>query len=175
MPIKVVINKDDNRSDIDIFFTKIFNLRLDFDEFLKRFFFLRDNSNKITLQNLLYNIKLYKVSKNIVTTTTRMITVKKLTFIIKTKSTSLEMETWSFVFSWTFFGYFQNYIHSLFKGVNNEYYNHQISLNNTINFECHFNIRILYLLFSSIRNIRDIPKVIKFIRKGSKGYGTSNI
>ena len=38
MPIKVVAARDDVRGDVDIFFTKIFDLRLDFDQLVRRLF-----------------------------------------------------------------------------------------------------------------------------------------
>lgn len=175
MPIKIVISKDEISGDVDIFFTKIFNVRLDFDELLRRLFSLRDAPGQITIQSIIYNIGLYKNARGILRTIAKMIKINKLTLIIKTKSLSLETDTWGYVFSWIFFGYFQNYIHGLFKRVENEYYNHNVAPTTNINFECKFNIRLFYILFSFIRNFKDIPKVIRFIRKGSKTYGTPHI
>jgi len=174
MPIKIVVSKDDQRSDVDIFFTKILDIRLDFDQLLRRFFAEKGDPNKITLHSILYNLGLYRNAKSIIATTTKMIKIKKLTFIIKSKSTSLDTETWSYVFSWIIFGYFQDYIHRYFKAVDNEYYNHQIAPANKVNFECYFNIRLIYLLFALIRNIKDIPKIIRFMKKGNKAYGTTS-
>ena len=37
MPIRIVAVRDDVRGDVDIYFTKIFNLRLDFDQLVRRF------------------------------------------------------------------------------------------------------------------------------------------
>ncbi|MDD4388221.1 MAG: hypothetical protein PHV87_03290 [Bacilli bacterium] len=174
MPIKIVAIKDDRHSDVDIHFTKILDIKLDFDQLLRRLFSEKGDPERITFRSFLSSIGLYRQAKNIITTTTKMISIKKMTFIIKTKSSSLDSDTWGFVFSWIVFGYFQDYVHRYFKAVENEYYNHQIAPANKINFECHFNIRLVYLLFALIRNIKDIPKVIRFIKKGNKAYGTSN-
>jgi len=173
MPIKFVVSKDDNRNDIDIYLTKLFNIRFDFDEFLKYLFTVRGHREKITVNSILYNLGVFKKSINIVKSITKMTRIRKLTFIIKTKSNSLEADTWGFVFSWTIFGYFQNYAHKYFKKVDNEYYNHQIAPKYNFNFECQFNLRLIYILFSLIKNVKDIPKVIRFIKKGSKVYGTT--
>ena len=47
-PIRVVITKDETRSDIDFYFTRTFNLRLDFDEFIKLLFTEADTPEKIS-------------------------------------------------------------------------------------------------------------------------------
>ena len=78
-------------------------------------------------------------------------------------------------FSWIAIGYFRDYVHRNFRVVENEYYNHQVAAANKINFECHFNVRLAYILLALIRHFKDIPKIIKFMKKGKKVYGASNI
>lgn len=175
MPIKVVAARDDVRGDVDIFFTKIFDLRLDFDQLVRRVFAERGDPERVTARSILLSIGYYRQAKNIINTTTRMIKIKKLTFIIKTKSGSLEADTWGYVFSWIAIGYFRDYVHRNFRVVENEYYNHQVAAANKINFECHFNVRLAYILLALIRHFKDIPKIIKFMKKGKKVYGASNI
>jgi hypothetical protein len=173
MPIKFVVIKDDNHNDIDIFLTKIFNIRIDFDDFIRYVLTTKENRNKITLESIKHNYGVYQRSSNIIASLTKMIRIRKLTFIIKTKSNSIEADTWGFVGSWIIFGYFQNYVHQYFKRVDNEYYNHQIAPNFNFNFDCHFNIRLFYIIFALIKNMKDIPKIIRFVKKGSKVYGTT--
>ncbi|MGB4537448.1 MAG: hypothetical protein WBI24_02190, partial [Bacilli bacterium] len=48
MPIKVVAARDDVRGDVDIFFTKIFDLRLDFDQLVRRVFAERGDPERVT-------------------------------------------------------------------------------------------------------------------------------
>jgi hypothetical protein len=97
----------------------------------------------------------------------------KLTFIIKTKGKSLQKQTWNFVFSWTLISYVQNYIHGHFKSVKDEYYNQVPGEKNVVFFELQFKFRLIYLLFSFIKNIKDLPKLIKS-KKGRKKYGTTS-
>lgn len=165
MPIKIVVTKDDKHNDIDIFLTKIFNIRIDFDDFIRYLLTTKANREQITLSSIIYNYHLFQKSKNIIVTICKMIRLKKLTFIIKTKSYNLETDTWSFFGSWIVLGYFQNTIHGYFKTIENEYYNHQISSKFNFNIESQFNIRLIYIIFSITRHIKDLPKIIRFIKK----------
>ncbi|HEY8395315.1 MAG TPA: hypothetical protein VIK96_00900, partial [Bacilli bacterium] len=115
----------------------------------------------------------YKRFSPFVRTATRMVPLEKMTFIIKTSGKSLERQTWNFVFSWILISYFQNFVHSYFKDVKDEYYNQVPAEKTAIYFEFRFNFRLIYLLFSVIKNIREIPKLIH-PKKGRKKYGATS-
>jgi hypothetical protein len=174
MPMKIVITKDDRRSDIDIYFTKIFNLRLDFDEFIAFLITEKANPERISAERVIRNYHLFKRAKRIIVTMTKMTRVSKLTFIVKTKGKSLEASVWLYVISWVYLSFLQNNVHRYFKSVENEHYNQMPAEKFNLNFEfqCHF--RLIYLFFALIRNIRDLPKVIRFMKKGRKIYGTTS-
>lgn len=175
MPIRIVAVRDDVRGDVDIYFTKIFNLRLDFDQLVRRLFAERGDPERITVKSALASLSYYRQARNIIRTATRMIKIKKLTLIVKTKSGSLDTDTWGFLFSYIGLSYLRAYIHRNFRAVENEYFGHQVAAVNCVNFECHFNVRLAYFLFALIRNIKDIPRVIKSMKKGKSVYGASNI
>lgn len=173
-PIRVVITKDETRSDIDFYFTRIFNLRLDFDEFIKLLFTEADTPEKISPAKILHTYQNYNRFSPFVRTATRMVPLDKITVIVKTEGKSLERQTWNFVFAWIFLGYFQNLIHGYFKYVKDEYYNQVPAEKTAIFFELRFNFRLIYLLFSGIKNINRVPKLIN-PKKGRKKHGaTSN-
>ena len=56
-----------------------------------------------------------------------------------------------------------------FKKVSNEYYSMQIARDDReLAFELKLNFRLIYLLISIFTNFKDIPKIIKFHKKGSE-------
>ena len=175
MPVKIVISKNDKRSDVDIFFTKLFDVRLDFDELLKYLLTTKEDRAHITFDSIIHNLGVFKRSKNIFVSILKMSRINKLTLIIKTRSANLETDTYGYVFTWIFLCYLKKYVHEYFKKVENDYYNHQLAEQYNVNLDCHINIRLIYIIFAVIRNIKDIPRVLKFIKKGSKVYGASNI
>ncbi|NLD26238.1 MAG: hypothetical protein GX661_02635 [Acholeplasmataceae bacterium] len=174
MPFKIVITKDDRRSDIDIYFTKIFNLRLDFDEIIAFLVTEKDNPDRISPERVVRNYHLFKRSKRIIISMAKMIRVSKLTFIVKTKGKSLETCVWLYVVSWIYLAYLQNNVHRYFKSVENEHYNQMPAEKFNLNFEFQCNFRLVYLIFAMIKNIKDLPKIIRFMKKGRKIYGTTS-
>jgi hypothetical protein len=174
MPIKVVILKDDRRSDIDLYFTKLFNLRLDFDEFIAFLITDKENPNKVSSSRIIENYHLYKRTQNVIKTTTSMIKLKKITLIVKTKGKSKGSKMWLYVISWIYLSFVQNNIHRYFKKVENEHYNQISAERFNLNFELQFNFRFIYLLFALIKNIKDIPKIFRSKKKGSKIHGTTS-
>lgn len=171
-PIQVVITKDETRSDIDFYFTRIFNLRLDFDEFIKALFTEADTPEKLSVSKVVRTFQSYRRFSPFIRTATRIVPLEKLTLIIKTKGQSLERQTWNFVVSWILIAYLQNLVHSYFKSVKDEYYNQVPAEKSALYFEFRFNFRLVYLLFSLIKNIKRMPKLIN-PKKGRKKYGTT--
>ena len=67
MPVKVQIIRNDKKNDINLYFVKIFNIRFDLDEFLKKLY--QDNSKPsltVIINNIknlkIYNLKIVKYS-----------------------------------------------------------------------------------------------------------------
>lgn len=144
MPIEVVITKNDNRSDIDIYLTKIFNIRIDFDDFLRFLIGEKEEGvNKITLRSIDDAVKQFRKHSGSFAKIARMTDMRKLTVILKTKSNSIEADTWGFVGSWIVFGYTQNYAHRYFRRVENEFYNHQIAPRFAMNLESKLHMRFI--------------------------------
>lgn len=165
MPIKVQIIRNDEKNDINLYFVKLFNLRFDLDEFLKRFYSSNSKVDINTIIKTISNIKIYnKLLKEIM----GMITIQKSTIIYNINNIFLSVISWNTIYA------FRNFINNLFLGVNNEYYNVMYSekKKNTIEFEFIFYIRVIYLIIAYIISVKQI---IKNKRKGSAiNVGTSN-
>ena len=178
MPIKIKITRNDKKNDLDLILTKIFNITIDLDELIKYFLTTKENRSKITVDSVLYNIGLFRRLKNIFITILRMVSVSKLTLITKQNIKSIERDVYVYVLSWTFLNFFKNKIRRKVYNINNEYYsvtkNDNVKIYD-INFECDFNIRLLYVLLAVIINIKDIPKIIKYVKGSRKNELTSNI
>lgn len=167
MPIKIRIIRNDSFNDIDIYFVKIFNIRLDFDEFVKKAF--SDKNNSVTLNSVLYNLGLVVKSSNIIKGTIKQIRISKLTWIFQVNLENEKLEMYGTIASWNSICILRNYIYKYFKSVNNEYYSVQTSdekLNTS--FEMILNFRLIYLLFSVLINLKDIKRIKTFIKKGNE-------
>lgn len=167
MPIKIRIIRNDSFNDIDIYLVKIFNIRLDFDKFIKKVF--SDKDNTVTLNSILYNLGLFIKSSNIIKSTIEQVSVFKLTWIFQVNLKNEKLEMYGTIASWNSIFILRNFIYKYFKSVNNEYYSVQTS-DEKINtsFEMILNFRIIYLLFSVLRNFKDIKKIKTFIKKGNE-------
>jgi hypothetical protein len=171
-PIRVVITKDETKSDIDFYFTRIFNLRLDFDEFIKALFTEAGTPEKISPAKIIRTYQNYNRFSPFIRTATRMTSLDKITLVVRTGGKSLERQTWNFVFSWILIAYFQNLVHGYFKSVKDEYYNQVPAEKTAVLFELRFNFRLIYLVFSGIKNLNRIPQLIH-PKKGRKRHGTT--
>lgn len=76
MPVKVQIIRNDKKNDINLYFVKIFNIRFDLDEFLKKLY--QDNS-KPSLTVIINNIKNLKIYKKLLKELMGMIVMRKST------------------------------------------------------------------------------------------------
>ncbi len=168
MPIKINITKDKDKTNVDIYFIKLFNKRLDFDELIKRLFSDYSNSTS-SINNLLYNLGMLVKSHNIIKDTCQMITISKITWIYKINLSSDELEMYAMVLGWNSISYLRSFLLSSFKRVKDEYYAIQSNNDKALaTFALHMNFRPIYLLIATFKNIKDIPKIIKYHKKGSE-------
>lgn len=167
MPIKIRVIRNDSYNDIDVYFIKIFNMRLDLDEIIKRMFF--DKNSSISLNSILYNIGLFIKSSNIIKDTVKQMKISKLTCIFQVNLKNEKIEMLGIVTAWNSICYLRDFIYKYFKEINNEYYSVQTN-NEKINssFEIILNFRLIYIIFSVLKNFKDIKKIIKFIKKGKE-------
>lgn len=168
MPIKIRVIRNDKHNDVDIFFVKLFNKRLDLDELYYKL--LSDKrDNKITINSILYNLGLFIKSYSIIRNTCKMVEISKLTIVSKTKSKKEENQVYSSIVFWNTISYTRSFLMKNFKKVSNEYYSMQIAGDDReLSFELRLNFRLIYLLISVFTNYKDIPKIIKFHKKGSE-------
>lgn len=167
MPIKIRVIRNESYNDIDVYFIKIFNMRLDLDGIIKKFFF--DKNSSISLNSILYNIGLFIKSSNIIKDTIKQMKISKLTCISQVNLKNEKIEMLGIVTAWNSICYLRDFIYKYFKEINNEYYSVQTN-NKKINssFEIILNFRLIYIILSVLKNFKDIKKIIKFIKKGKE-------
>ena len=165
MPIKVQIIRNDNKNDINLYFIKIFNLRFDLDEFIKKLY--QDNS-KPSLNVIIKNIKTLKIYKKLLKELMGMIILKKNTIQLYTNNINIGFVYWNSIYT------IRNFLSEHFLKLENEYYNvkYDEKEKNKIQFEFIFYFRTIYLIIAYIVSIKDI---INKKKKGSVvNVGTSN-
>lgn len=169
MPIRIRIIRNDKFNDIDIYFIKVFNVRLDFDKFIKKMFVDSDSSNKVTINKVLYNLGILIKSSNMIKSTISRVVISKLTWIVEVENKNEEANVFLTVASFNIIVYLRNLIYKYFKEVKNEYYSVQTESSKIdASFEVIFDFRIIYFILSVFKNFKDIKKIKNFIKKGSE-------
>lgn len=169
MPIKIKIYKKSKHIDVDLYFAKSLNLRLDFDKMMKKILMKNYNYHVDALNNFLYNLGIFIKSYGIVRELCKITMISKLTWIYQINLEKEELEMYSMIVGWNFIAYLRNFLNSFFKGISDEYYSIQTE-NETfgLSFEIIINFRFIYLVYVLIKKIKDIPKIIEFHKKGSE-------
>ena len=165
MPIKIQIIKNMNNdkyvNDINIYFIKIFNIRIDFDRFLYKTLKIKKSNN---LNNIITNINYIKNNKSLLTNFLSLITLNKITLIYKTNNLLLSFLSWNSI-------YIIRNLYSNLLDIENEYYNviYDEDIENRIVYDIQFKIRIIYFLLAYVLNIYE-----KFKKRRHKNVRTSN-
>lgn len=176
MPIEIVFTKDENYNDIDIYLTKLFNLRLDFDEILKLLLTTKENRDQITIKGLKHNYELFNLSRNLIYDASKHSRPKKLTLILKVRKIQPEVDIFLYVIYWNFLLFLRNKFHKAAPRMEDEEFGVEYKDDYNINFKWSLRLRIIYIVFSFIKNYKDLFKIRKFLRKGKNKNGkTSNI
>jgi len=174
MPIEVVFKKDEINNDIDIFLTKLFNLRLDFDEVLKLLLTTKENRTDITLSGLKHNYHLFMLARNLIYDVSKNTRPKELSFVFKAKKVYPELDIFIYVGLWSFLSYLKNKFHEFVPRLENDNYELVYTSNFNFSFYWSVRLRVIYIIFSIIKNYKDLFKIRKFLRKGKKDYGASS-
>lgn len=168
MPLGIKIQKNDYFSDVDIYLTKFFNIKIDFDDFVRLFLTSRKNRDEITVESVVNNIRLFKEFQNIIEEVFKFCHIKHLTIILKGKFNEIGYETYFRLSSEIFFEVLNEYLLRSFKKVRNTYYSVQKSksdLKDMIVLETQINVRLIYIIRAFLVNMRDTKKIIKILRR----------
>ena len=169
MPIKIKISKTSKHIDVDVYFVKIFNVKLDFDKLMKKLLTTKYNPDIVTINGILYNMGMIIKSYGIIKEICSMIVISKMTWIYKINFEKEELEVYATFIGWNTISYFRSFLISSFKNIKNEYYSIQTTKEVVgLSFEMVMNFRLIYLFFALFKKIKDIPKIIKFHKKGSE-------
>lgn len=169
-PLGIRIQKNDYRQDVDIFLTKFFNIRIDFDEFIRLFLTSRKNRNEITFESIVNNFKLFKEFQNIIEDIFKHSQIRYLTIILKGKFSEVDYETYFKTSGYIFFEMLDEYLTRSFKKVKNTYYSIQSiksSVKDMLVLETYVYVRLIYIIKAFITNFKDTKKIIKLLRKES--------
>ena len=174
MPVEIIFRRDEDHNDIDIYLTKIFNIRLDFDEFLKLLVTTKENRDKVTIAGLKSNYELFKLSRRLIYDVTKNSRPKEVELRVKAKKIYPEIDLFVYVVLHNLLLLIRGEIRSFVPRQKNEVYEIKEGDKFAYTFRWSVRIRMAYILFSLIRNYKDIIKIRKFVRKGKKKYGTSS-
>lgn len=168
MPIEFRVTYNENKSSVQLRFVKLFNLQVEIIKFIRLLLTTKKEREKITLESILYNLTIFIKSKHIIRTACRLSYVRKVSVVIH--------EDYDFPFlvigTWTIVDKFKSFLKSNFFKVYDEYYMVLDNEERKIKFEIIIQMRIILALIAIIINIKDLFKVIKFMRVY---YGKSNI
>lgn len=168
MPINIRVIYDKINSKVEIRLVKIFNIKLPIIKVLKFFVTTKRNRDQITLEGIMYNLTLFIKSKPLIKLICSMARVKKVTV-----SAGISYEHYLVVVnSWLIVDRFKKFLNKTFHKIENEHY--MINHNEEMYFgtELIIETRIILLIIAIIIKIKDMFKVIKFMRLY---YGKSNI
>mgnify|MGYP006924665837 CR=1 FL=1 len=168
MPINIRLIYDKANSKVEIRLVKIFNIKFPIGKVLKFFATTRENRDKVTLEGLVFNYKLFTKTKPLIMLLCNMGRVKKVTI-----SAGINYDHYLLVVnSWVIVDRFKKFLHNTFSKVENEHY--MINHSEEIYFasELIIETRIIFVLIAIIIKIKNLFKVLKFMRLY---YGKSNI
>lgn len=160
MPVKVEINKDEDRNDLKLYFIKIFNIKIDLSLIIKKIIKSNDSNLSYTFRK---NYEYYKNHKSFFKSFINLITIKKITIIVNTISLYTSFAGWNVIYA------IRNYLKMNLIDVENEYYNVMIKETNSIKIEVVFYVRLIYFIVSYVINIKEFIK-----KRGIKNVRSSN-
>jgi hypothetical protein len=168
MPINIKVLYDKENSRVDIRLVKLFNLRLSIGKVLKYLVTTKGHREEVTLDSIIYNISVFMKSRAIINEVAKMARVKKITI-----NSGLDYEKYILVVNaWIAVDRMNRFLKKMFNRVENEYYMISHSEKPYLAVELIVEVRIIFLLLAIIIKIKDLFKVMKFMRLY---YGKSNI
>ena len=175
-PLKIRVIRNDNQNDIDLYIVKKWNLQVDIDEAISRLY--EKNDYHPSTFTTIYNLaKVYK-SRNFIKSVLSVSKIKKITIIFKNNIKDESAKIYFSLFSWVIIGKIRDYILNNFNKVKDEYYmvDDFATSRTMVNLEIIFEVRLIYFILSILKNIKELPKLIKLFKKRRlKNEWTSNI
>ncbi|HHU56000.1 MAG TPA: hypothetical protein GXZ48_04855 [Acholeplasmataceae bacterium] len=160
MPIHFKVIYDGKRSDLEINFIKLLDLKIDLDKVIRFLLTTKYDREVITLEGLIYNFTLFRKSRNIITSIAKMTIIKKLTCVAYE-----DYEKYFLVVnSWIILSKLKSILHNHFYKIKNEYYMVADNEKFRLTFEAIMEVRIIFIIIAIIINIKDVFKIIKFMR-----------
>lgn len=160
IPIKVQVVRKDNKNDLNLYFVKVFNLKLDLDRLIKKV--LRTNKNS-SLDSVINNIEFIKRHNHFIKELITFINIKKITIIYTTNTLITSFLSWNSIYI------LRNYLITNVLNVENEYYNVDIKNTNNVSFELIFYMRPIYIIIAYVISIKKY-----FKKRGIKNVRTSD-
>lgn len=174
MPVEIIFTKDEVKNDIDIYLTKFFNKKIDFDEFIKFLLTTKENRSKVTLKSVKRNYEVLKLARHLIYDVSKMSKPETIHFTIKIKKIIPEIDAITYVFFFNLLIYVKGLIKYYVPKQEEEIYKLEFGDKFNFTFKWALKIRIIYIILSLVKNVRDLYRIFKFLRKGKKQYGTTS-
>mgnify|MGYP000998779730 CR=1 FL=1 len=174
MPIKIVVTKDEIHNDIDIYLTKLFNKRIDFDEFIKFLLTTKENRSQVTIKSIKHNYEVLKLARHIIYDISKMSNPEELHFTLKIKKIIPEIDCISYVFFYNLLLYLKGLVKYYVPKQEVEIYKLEFGDKFNFTFKWSLKVKIFFVILSLIKNFKDIILIFKYLRKGKKAYGTTS-
>ena len=168
MPINFRVTYNDKKSDVEIKLVKLFNIKIDIDEFIRLLLTTKGKRDKITLDSVLYNLGVFIRSRKVLRWVCKYSDVRKVSVIVYEDYEMPHLV----VYSWTLLSRLKAFIHSIFFKVSDEHYMINDDEKLKIQLDIVIQTRIIFAILAIIFNIKTVFKTIKFMKVY---YGKSNI
>jgi len=163
--VKITIINTEDQTDVRVRFGILIYFHINYEAFIRFFSLIRDEENKISIKAFFEKSKGYIESRKIVKQLVANTTIAKFKLVSKNNAYDPIIEQYINATSWIVLSFIKEYIHSNFKKVKKDEYLVVTSKKLPSKYDLDFNITakisVYALLFVLLRNVRDIPRILK--------------
>ncbi|XMB85751.1 hypothetical protein RJG79_10115 [Mycoplasmatota bacterium WC44] len=162
--IKFKIVKNENEANVDLFFSRLLNIRFDVDEFYVRFTQSRERPDGFSVNETMENIRKLLESRSFFSDILSYTVIKEIRIIDNVKIQDSYYRQFVDVLGWTTLSMIQRFVRNNFKAVMKEEYKVVENFRaNTfrISIYCIGEIKLVNIIISIFKNIRQIPQLLK--------------
>jgi hypothetical protein len=176
LPVSAKVVKDHQRADVDIYLSKLLNIKVDFDEFMKAL--LSAGREQVKVNGIFDTITTTYKYRKLIHDITMNSNVTKVTLVPEYYLNDPIIGTYVNVLNWNLIAVFKRYLHNNFHKVKDEYY--QVNIPNKTKtgflFEIEIKTRMIYVIIGFLKNLKMIPEMLKqkFSKRSVENERTSS-
>ncbi len=146
-----------------IVLSKMFRISINLRRLFFMFFTTKDNREQLSLREGVENFKKLLETREVVEDLMAHVTVEKLSVITKVNEKYIKYEFALFVYNLVLYTNLQTILEHYTKNVKNQQYVIEKTSTEAIDldFECIFSVKYTNIIYVIIRNITEIPRLIK--------------